>query len=63
MKLCRIELLFTYGHDFTFCKKLIPKSSLAAALKYVDLSPEDVNIIESTDEKEESFEDLLRGMD
>lgn len=45
-------------------EKLIPKSSLVTALGYVDLSPDDVNIINDKDEKEEEgFEDLLGGMD
>ncbi len=44
-------------------EKLIPKASLVTALNYVDLSPYDVNINDSPDEVEESFEDLLRGMD
>lgn len=44
-------------------EKLIPKESLITALNYVDLSPDDVNINDVTDEEEESFEDLLRGMD
>lgn len=44
-------------------EKLIPKTSLAAALNYVDLSPDDVNINDSQDKEEESFDDLLRGMD
>jgi len=44
-------------------EKLIPKTSLATALEYVDLSPDDVNINEGNDAEEGSFEDLLRGMD
>lgn len=43
--------------------KLIPKTSLAAALSYVDLSPDDVNINDSQIKEDESFDDLLRGMD
>ena len=44
-------------------EKLIPKTSLAIALSYIDLTLDDVNINESTDEEEENFEDLLRGID
>lgn len=44
-------------------EKLIPKTSLASALNYVDLSPDDVNLYDSQDNEEESFDDLLRGMD
>lgn len=44
-------------------EKLIPKTSLASALNYVDLSPDDVNINDRQDKEEESFDDLLRGMD
>lgn len=43
-------------------EKLIPRTSLASALNYVDLSPDDVNINDSQDKEEESFDDLLRGM-
>jgi Zn-dependent peptidase ImmA (M78 family) len=45
--------------------KLIPKTSLATALKYVDLSPDDVNIHDDTDDNddEESFDEVLRRMD
>lgn len=44
-------------------EKLIPKTSLATALNYVDLSPDDVNINDKDEEEEESFDDLLGGMD
>jgi hypothetical protein len=44
-------------------EKLIPKTSLAAALKYVDLSPDDVDINDGMVDEEESFDDLLRRMD
>jgi hypothetical protein len=44
-------------------EKLIPKTSLAAALNYVDLSPDDVNINGTHEKEEESFDDLLGGMD
>jgi len=40
-------------------EKLIPKTSLAAALKYVDLSPDDVDINDGMVDEEESFDDLL----
>lgn len=44
-------------------EKLIPKTSLATALNYVDLSPDDVNINDKDEIEEESFDDLLGGMD
>ncbi len=44
-------------------EKLIPKTSLVTALKYVALSPEDVNINDKDEKEEESFDDLLGGMD
>lgn len=44
-------------------EKLISKTSLASALKYVDLSPDDVNINDNQQDEEDSFDDLLRGMD
>ncbi len=44
-------------------EKLIPKKSLEAALKYVDLNAGDVNINDYQQDEEESFDDLLRGMD
>ena len=43
--------------------KLIPKKSLETALKYVGLNAEDVAIIDDNSVEEESFDDLLRGMD
>ena len=44
-------------------EKLIPKKSLETALNYVDLNVDDVNIMDSQKDEEESFEDLIRGMD
>lgn len=44
-------------------EKLIPKKSLETALNYVDLKVDDVNIIDSQEDEEESFDDLIRGMD
>lgn len=46
-------------------EKLIPKTSLAVALNYVDINPDDVNIYDEyeKDEKEEdNFDDLLGGI-
>jgi Zn-dependent peptidase ImmA (M78 family) len=43
--------------------KLIPKKSLETALEYVGLNAEDVAIIDENSAEEESFDDLLRGMD
>jgi hypothetical protein len=59
-------LIREYSHqlripDLTL--KLIPKKSLEAALKYVDLNAEDVNINDNRHDDDESFNDLLRGMD
>ena len=44
-------------------EKLIPKKSLEAALKYVDLNADDVNVNDNHQDENESFDDLLRGMD
>ena len=44
-------------------EKLIPKKSLEAALKYVDLNADDVNVNDNQQDENESFDDLLRGMD
>jgi Zn-dependent peptidase ImmA (M78 family) len=45
-------------------EKLIPTKSLEAALKYVDLKAEDLEgLSEDEEEDNESFDDLLRGMD
>lgn len=44
-------------------EKLIPKESLEKALKYVDLCVGDVVVLEELDEKQDTFEDLLRGME
>ncbi|MEA4846516.1 MAG: ImmA/IrrE family metallo-endopeptidase [Clostridiaceae bacterium] len=44
-------------------EKLIPRKSLEAALRYVDLNADDVNINDHQQHEEESFDDLLRGMD
>lgn len=44
-------------------EKLIPKASLEKALNYVDLKSDDVSINDSQSNEEESFDDLLRGMD
>ena len=43
--------------------KLIPKKSLETALEYVGLNAYDVVIIDENSDEEESFDDLLRGMD
>jgi Zn-dependent peptidase ImmA (M78 family) len=43
--------------------KLIPEESLETALNYVDLSIGDVIVSIEQDEEEETFEDLLRGME
>lgn len=44
-------------------EKLIPKKSLETALNFVDLKVDDVNIIDFQEDEEESFDDLIRGMD
>jgi len=44
-------------------EKLITKNSLETALNYVDLKVDDVNVMDSQKDEEESFEDLIRGMD
>jgi Zn-dependent peptidase ImmA (M78 family) len=44
-------------------EKLIPKKSLETALKYLDLSVDDVNINNEEPDEEDSFDDLIRGMD
>jgi len=44
-------------------EKLIPETSLASALSYVDLNPDDVIINDSQDKEDDNFDDLLRGMD
>ena len=43
--------------------KLIPKESLETALEYIGLTADDVAIIDENSDDEESFDDLLRGMD
>lgn len=43
--------------------KLIPEESLETALKYVDLCIEDVIVSDEQVKEEETFEDLLRGME
>ena len=44
-------------------EKLIPKKSLEVALNFVDLKAEDFENSQEDIEDEESFDDLLRGMD
>jgi Zn-dependent peptidase ImmA (M78 family) len=43
--------------------KLIPKKSLETALNYVGLNADDFAVIDEKSDEEESFEDLIRGMD
>lgn len=43
--------------------KLIPKESLETALEYIGLTADDFAIIDDISDEEESFDDLLRGMD
>ncbi|HHX24595.1 MAG: ImmA/IrrE family metallo-endopeptidase [Tepidanaerobacteraceae bacterium] len=44
-------------------EKLIPIKSLEATLNYVDLRVEDLNLSHEEREDDESFDDLLKGMD
>ncbi|WP_371380382.1 ImmA/IrrE family metallo-endopeptidase [Sporomusa aerivorans] len=44
-------------------EKLIPKSSLEAVLNYVDIPVEELNLPPEKSDKDESFDDLLRGVD
>ncbi len=47
-----------------YYEKLIPHNSLKSALKYVDLDVDDLEGLSEDDEEDnESFDDLLRGMD
>jgi Zn-dependent peptidase ImmA (M78 family) len=48
---------------FNYKEKLIPIKSLEAALNYVDLKMEDLNLSQEECEDDESFDDLLKGMD
>lgn len=53
-----LEWVISNYHD-----KLIPKKSLETALNYVDLKAEDFADLPEEPEEDESFDDLLRGMD
>lgn len=59
----KIPVAFLEWAISNYNDKLIPKSSLALALQYVDLNPNDVNMIDSQPPEEESFDELLGGMD
>jgi len=48
---------------FNYNEKLIPIKSLEAALNYVDLKVEDLDLSQEEREEDESFDDLLRVMD
>ena len=67
-KLCKVTEAKKVPADFlewvitNYNEKLIPKTILAAALSYVDLSPDDVNINASQSKDDESFDDLLTGI-
>lgn len=68
-KLCKITEAKKVPAEFlewvisNYNEKLIPKKSLEAALKYVDLNADDVNVNDKQQDEDESFDDLLRGMD
>jgi Zn-dependent peptidase ImmA (M78 family) len=67
--LCRVSESKKVPSEFlewvitNYNERLIPKTSLANALNYVDLCPDDVDINDENVKEDKDFDDLLGGMD